>query len=86
MVFGLGVERSMWQRHTQELAFSATSECIAAGWGSWTTQKSQPSVSSRAFISLYCSQVSHSSGLRSWGLPWSALCISLVALKNSSRP
>src|SRR5918911_5286028 len=33
-VAGLGVERSMWQRHTHAPAFSRTSECMAAGWGS----------------------------------------------------
>ena len=86
MVAGLGVDRSMWQRHTQELAFSGTSECIAAGWGSCTTHTSHPSPSSRAFISLYWRQVSHSCSVRSCGAPWSALCISLVELKNSSRP
>ena len=85
-VAGLGVERSMWQRHTQLRAFSATSEASAAGWGSWTMHTSQPSDSSRALISLYSSQVSHCSSVRSCGLPWSALCITLVALKNSSRP
>ena len=42
--------------------------------------------SSRAFISLYCAQVAHCSSVRSCGLPCSALCISFVALKNSSRP
>ena len=49
---GLGVERSMWQRQTQPVAFSGTSVCSAAGWGSWTTQTSHPLESSRAFISL----------------------------------
>ena len=76
----------MWQRQIQAPAFSGTSACMAAGCGSCTTQKSHPSLSSRAFISLYCSQISHSFSDRSWGLPCSALCISLVALKNSSRP
>ena len=32
------------------------------------------------------SQVAHCSSSRSCGAPWSALCMSLVALKNSSRP
>ena len=82
----LGVERSMWHCHTQERAFSGTNEITAAGWGSWTMITSQSSESSRAFISLYCSQVAHCSSVRSCGLPWSALCMSLVALKNSSRP
>ncbi len=30
--------------------------------------------------------VSHCSSVRSSGAPWSALCMSFVALKNSSRP
>ena len=85
-VAGFGVEMSMWQRQTQPRAFSGTSESSAAGCGSWTTQTSQPPDSSRAFISLYCAQVAHCSSVRSCGLPWSALCISFVALKNSSRP
>ena len=49
-------------------------------------QTSQPRASSRAFISLYCDQVAHCSSVRSCGLPWSALCMIFVALKNSSRP
>ena len=76
----------MWQRQIQPLAFSGTSTCSAAGCGSWTMHTSQPSDSSRAFISLYCVQVAHCSSVRSCGLPCSALCMSLVALKNSSRP
>ena len=83
---GFGVETSMWQRQIQPSAFSGTSESSAAGCGSCTTHTSQPSASSRAFISLYCAQVAHCSSVRSCGLPCSALCISLVALKNSSRP
>ena len=31
IVAGFGVERSMWQRHTQPRAFSGTSVCSAAG-------------------------------------------------------
>ena len=80
------VETSMWQRQTHERALSPTSWCIAAGWGSWTMQTSHPPESSRAFISLYCDQVAHCSSVRSCGLPCSALCMSFVALKNSSRP
>jgi hypothetical protein len=76
----------MWQRQIQPLAFSGTRACIAAGCGSCTTQTSQPADSSRAFISLYCPHVAHSCSVRSCGFPWSALCISFVALKNSSRP
>ena len=76
----------MWQRHTQPAAFSGASERIAAGCGSWTMHTSQSRESSRAFISLYWHQVAHCSSVRSCGLPWSALCISFVALKNSSRP
>ena len=76
----------MWQRQIQPLAFSGTSASSAAGCGSCTMQTSQPDVSSRAFMSLYCAHVAHCSSVRSCGLPCSALCISLVALKNSSRP
>ncbi len=76
----------MWQRHTQAFAFSGASESIAAGWGSCTRQMSHPRDSSRAFISLYWNQVAHCSSVRSCGWPWSALCISFVELKNSSRP
>ena len=76
----------MWQRQTQPLAFSGASESSAAGCGSCTMQTSQPRESSRAFISLYCVQVAHCSSVRSCGLPWSALCMSFVELKNSSRP
>ena len=76
----------MWQRQIQAAAFSGTSARRAAGCGSWTMQTSQPDVSSRAFISLYCAQVAHCSSVRSCGFPCSALCISFVALKNSSRP
>ena len=76
----------MWQRQIQAAAFSGTSVRSAAGCGSCTMQTSQPSVSSRAFISLYCAQVAHCSSVRSCGLPCSALCMSFVALKNSSRP
>jgi hypothetical protein len=86
MVAGLGVETSMWQRHTQPSALSGASERIAAGWGSWTMHTSHPRESSRAFISLYCDHVAHWSSVRSCGLPCSALCMIFVALKNSSRP
>ena len=76
----------MWQRHTQWRDLSATSDASAAGCGSWTITTSQSSDSSRALISLYSRQVSHCSSVRSCSEPWSALCITLVALKNSSRP
>ena len=86
IVAGLGVETSMWQRQIQPSAFSGTREKSAAGCGSCTMQTSQPRASSRAFISLYCDHVAHWSSVRSCGLPWSALCMIFVALKNSSRP
>jgi hypothetical protein len=52
MVAGFGVERSMWQRHTQLEAFSGTCWCTPAGCGSWTMITSQPPWSCLAFISL----------------------------------
>jgi hypothetical protein len=85
-VRGLGVDTSMWQRHIQACALSGASVEIAAGCGSCTMQTSHPRESSRAFISLYCAHVAHCSSVRSSGCPWSALCMSFVALKNSSRP
>ena len=86
IVAGLGVEMSMWHRHTQAAAFSGARVAIAAGCGSCTMHTSQSRESSRAFISLYWNHVAHCSSSRSCGLPWRALCISFVALKNSSRP
>ena len=86
IVCGFGVETSMWQRHTHAFAFSGARESIAAGCGSCTRQTSHPRESSRAFISLYWNQVAHCSSVRSCGLPWRALCMSFVELKNSSRP
>src|ERR1700688_1035782 len=82
----LGVERSIWHRHIHWRALPPTREAIAAGWGSWTMHTSQPSESCSALIWLYRPQVSHCSSLTPWGLPGRALCISLVVLKNSSRP
>ena len=49
---GLGVERSMWQRHTHVFDLSGTSLRMPAGCGSWTMMTSQPLVISAAFISL----------------------------------
>ena len=85
-VDGFGVETSMWQRQIHACDFSGARANTAAGWGSWTMQTSHPRASSRAFISLYWCHVAHCSSVRSCGLPCRALCISLVALKNSSRP
>ena len=49
---GLGVERSMWQRQIQVLAFSGTCLRIAAGCGSWTMITSQPPEISVALSAL----------------------------------
>ena len=76
----------MWQRQIQPRAFSGTSVKERGGLRVVDDAHVPVPDSSRAFISLYCSHVAHCSSLRSSGAPWSALCISLVALKNSSRP
>ncbi len=47
-----GVERSMWQRHTQWRLFSGTCARMPAGWGSWTMITSHPPEISAAFRSL----------------------------------
>ncbi len=65
IVSWFGVERSMWHRHTQPLAFSGTRLKRPAGCGSWIRHTSQPSLNSRAFISLKRFQVAHCSESRS---------------------
>ena len=67
IVAGFGVERSMWQRHTQCRAFSGHERVSAAGCGSWTSTTSQPSDELAGVHLVVASQTPTAPSVRSCG-------------------
>ena len=81
-----GSERSMWQRQIHLRPFWPAQWRRPTGWGSWTMIASQSPSRPSAFSWLISQKSFHCSSLSVAGSPWSELCNSLVALKNSSLP
>jgi len=77
----------MWQRQIQPAALLRDELEERRGLGV-VDEADVPSVGELAGIHLVVAAAMSPIALRrgSWGAPWSALCMSLVALKNSSRP